>query len=91
MQKITREQASEVLMEAYKLKSTQAKSYGDNHARLGQSIHWVTTMGDISNELKLTLQQMLDYHHATAYDFFYQKDDEKVIEMFFNNYVELGE
>lgn len=88
MTKLTQQQAQQVLLEAYKLKAQQAKSYGDSHARLGQSIHWVTTMGDVDEELKLALQQVLDSHHATVYDFFYWIDESDVLEVFYKHYVE---
>lgn len=87
MQKLTQEQASEVLKEVYRIR----KEYFGLKLRLGQTFHWVKTVGNVSDDAKFLLTNLLDYYFWTDYDLFYQEDDEKVIEMFFNNYVELGE
>ena len=88
MNKLTQQQAQQVLLEAYRLKAQQTVAYGESHARLGQSIHWVTTMGDVDEELKLALQHALDSHHATVYDFYYWIDESKVLGCFYTHYVE---
>lgn len=88
---LTQLEAAYVLQEAYRLKASQIAGFGIEHARLGQSIH--LAYGEYSLlgfALKTSLRICLDYHHASALDFYYWKEDAKVVDVLFKHYVEQG-
>lgn len=84
MKKLTQEQASEVLKEVYRIR----KQYPSLKLRLGQTFPWVKTVGNVSDDAKFLLTNLLDYYFWTDYDLFYQEDDEQAIEMFYEKYVQ---
>ena len=88
MERLTQLDAAYVLQEAYRLKASQIAGFGIEHARLGQSIHLAFSEHSLLGfGLKSQLRACLDYHHASALDFFYWEDDAKVVDVFFKHYV----
>ena len=83
MQKLTRQEAQEVIQEAYRLKGLY------RGARLGQTIWWC--YGEISNlpeEIKEKLFDLIDVDRATDNDFYYWDDEVAITNKFYELYVE---
>ena len=88
---LTQLEAAYVLQEAYRLKASQIAASGTKHARLGQCIHWAAQIEEspIDMALQDKLLKILDYHHASALDFYYWGEDAVVVDVFFKHYVDL--
>jgi len=85
MDKLTRYEASRILLEARRLEAL----YKASKARLGQAIWWCA--GDESQlevELSLKLGVFLDKDGGGEKDFYHWIDDHKVIKKFYELYVE---
>lgn len=87
MRLLTQQEAQLVLQEAYSLKA----KYAHAKSRLGQSIHWVsspTVEVTAVENIKFTLYRLLVDKQAEGVDFFYWPDDNKVLEAFYEHFVE---
>lgn len=85
MQKLTRQEAREILLEAQRLK----KLYSDCKPRLGQVIWWCCGgHSNLSDDLKDKLSTLLEDDRVTGYDVFYWEDEAEVIQWVYEVYVE---
>lgn len=85
MNKLSRKEASQVITEAYRLK----EAHKDAHGRLSQSIWWCSSHhSTLPEELQEKLYQLIDQHRGTELDFYYWKDEQKVIQKMYEFYVE---
>lgn len=87
MNKLTRKEASDVLVEARRLQ----EKYKDSGSRLSQSIHWACgyqAESQLPKELCLKLLAMLNKHNATELDFYHDNKDNRVIQKFYELCVE---
>ena len=85
MQKLTRQEAREILLEAQRLK----KLYSDCRPRLGQAIWWCAgNESQLSLELRLKLGEFLEKDSGGEKDVYHWIDDHKIIQKFYELYVE---
>ena len=87
MNKLSRKEASDVLAEARRLQ----EKYKDSGSRLSQSIHWACgyeAESQLPKELCLKLLAMLDKYDQTELDFYHDNKDNRVIQKFYEHYVE---
>lgn len=86
--KLTQTEAQIVITEAYRLQ----EMYKDSRARLGQAIWWCcqNTEDHRTNvEVSQRLVQILEIQsQQNKLDFFYWTDDQKVLEAFYEHFVE---
>lgn len=84
MEKLTHLEANKVLTEAYKLRT----QFSVHNGRLGQSIHWTTddSLSSLERDLRLKLEKLIAYYFRTAYNFYYESD-ENVLDLFYKYYV----
>lgn len=85
MNKLNHKEASQVIMEAYRLKFQCV----DSGSRLSQSIWWCSTkQSTLPEELQEKLYQLIDQHRGTELDFYHDNKDNRVIQKFYEYYVE---
>lgn len=84
MNKLSRKEASQVIIEARRLQVLHTP-----YSRMGQSIWWCSTkQSTLPEELQEKLYQLIDQHRGTELDFYHFTDGDKVIELFYQLYVE---
>lgn len=85
MNKLSRKEASDVLTEARRLQEV----HKDAHSRLSQSIWWCSSEhSTLPEELQTKLYLLIDKHRGTELDFYYDNKDNRVIQRFYETYVE---
>lgn len=86
MNTLSRKEASQVIAEAYRLKF----QYANSGSRLSQSIWWCCSnqTSTLPEELQGKLYQLVDQHRGSELDFYHWKDEQKVIQKFYELYVE---
>lgn len=82
--KLTREESLLVLKEA---KLLQAE-YASSGSRLGQSIHWLRDYGYLQEDVHRNLDTLLNENEQKGIDFYHWTDDNKVLEAFYEHFVE---
>lgn len=89
MKKLTQVEASQVLTEAYRLRT----QYRDSGSRLGQSIHWACNpeISTLDESLQDKLISLLDADHTSPNDFYHWINEDKVFATFYVRYVEEGD
>lgn len=84
MERLTQLEATQVITEAYRLKFQHAAS----GSRLSQAIWWCSSLhSTLPEELQEKLYQLIDQHRGTELDFYYWKDEQKVIQKMYELYV----
>lgn len=84
MHKLTRKEASEVITEARRLQVLHQP-----YSRMGQAIWWCSSQhSTLPEELQEKLYQFIDQHRGTELDSYHWKDAKKVIQKFYELYVE---
>lgn len=85
MNKLSQLEATQVITEAYRLKF----QYANSGSRLSQAIWWCSSQhSTLPEELQEKLYQLIDQHRGTELDFYYWKDEQKVIQKMYELYVE---
>jgi hypothetical protein len=84
--KLTQQEAKLVLNEAYRLKA----EYTYAHSRLGQSLWWTTTSENskLIHHLAQKFEFILHSFTIQGIDFYYEPDDNKTLEKFYEHFVE---
>lgn len=83
--KLSSKEASQVITEAYRLKEV----HKDAHSRLGQSIWWCSSQhSTLPEDLQTKLYELIDPHRGTELDFYHDNKDNRVIQKFYELYVE---
>lgn len=84
MNKLSRKEASEVISEARRLQTLHTP-----YSRMGQAIWWCSTVTSVlPEELQEKLYQLVDQHRGSELDFYHWPDAKKVIQRFYELYVE---
>lgn len=85
MRLLTQQEAQLVLQEAYRLKA----EYANAKSRIGQSMHWTASLDSkLPFGLVCRLANLLEDKQAEGIDFYHWADDNKVIQCFYEHFVE---
>lgn len=85
MIKLTRKEASNIIEEARRL----YKLHETSSSRLGQAIWWCSSQhSTLPENLQIKLYELIDPHRGTEVDFYHEKDPKKVVQKFYELYVQ---